>query len=221
MWHMKGNPMKTALCGAVVCAISGTAWGAPFAALSLGSVSPASASNVIASGEGTQSVGLAGDLGPFFPGAFTVTVGLTFTSFSVPGDGVAAFLTLIPDYDAGNLSVTGFTLGANLFDGAQHVSALSAQGDISTSFANQGAFDLTGIAHSFDKSGAAPFQFIGDHGSIQVTIDFLWTGASEFDTLRLNIGEGSAVEYLSFVPAPGVASALAIGGLALGARRRR
>ena len=213
--------MNALMSGAMVCAISGTAMGAPFASLSFDSVTPASVSNIVASGEGTQSVGLAGDIGPFFPGVFSVTFGLSFSSFSVPGDGVAAFLSILPDHDTGSLAVTDFTLGASLFDGAQHISSLSTQGNVSASFASQGAFDLVGIAHAFDKGGAGPFQFIGDHGSIQVTIDFLWTGASEFDTLRLNFGEGSAIEYLSFVPAPGIASTLALATLALGARRRR
>ncbi len=213
--------MRLAMIVAMVGAASGTAMASPqFAAVSLGSVTPASAASILASGEGTRNVGLVGELGPFSPGQFTVMVSLSFESFSVPGDGVAATFSMLPSFGSGSLALSSFQIGATLYDGADMVSSLAAQGQASQGASSGDAFDLVAIATSFDREGAAPFEYIGDHGNIQLAMTFQWSGASSTDSLWLEVLPGSEVAYLTFIPAPGTAGVLALGAL-VGVRRRR
>ena len=205
----------------LMCAAAGTATAGPqFAALDFVSVNPVSGSSITPTGEGSSTVGLTGDLGPFFPGVFSVSFGLTFDSFSVNGDGVAALLSFQPTFASGQLAVTSVTIAANLFDGADPVSTMSAPGEVANGSSLDQAFDVLGVAHSFSRSGAGAFEYIGDHGTIQVTLEFAWTGAQNGHTLGLELVDGSEVSYLAFIPAPGVATVMALGGV-VGLRRRR
>jgi hypothetical protein len=194
--------------------------GPQFAALDFGSVTPASAASIVASGEGTNSVGLVGNLGPFVPGVFSVSFSFSFESHSVTGDGVAALMTFQPTFASGQLSVVGMDLTANLFDGATHVSTLSATGDVATGAALGQPFQVLSVAHSFAREGASAFQYIGDRGTILVELDLAWTGAQPGHTLGLELLEGSQVEYLTYIPTPSAALVMAMGA-GLGLRRRR
>lgn len=206
---------------ALMCAATGTATAGPqFAALDFGSVNPVSGSSITPTGEGSSTVGLTGGLGPFFPGVFSVSFGLTFESFSVNGDGVAALLSFQPTFASGQLSVTSVSIAAQLFDGSDPVSLVTAQGEVASGSSLDQSFDVLGVAHSFSRSGANAFEYIGDHGTIQVTLEFAWSGAQNGHTLGLELLDGSEVSYLAFVPAPGVATVMALGG-GLCLRRRR
>ena len=79
---------------------------------------------------------------------------------------------------------------------------------------------MLAVAQSFERNGAAPFEFIGDRGTIQVTLDLVWSGASNGHTLGLELLEGSQVEYLTYIPTPGVATVMAMAA-GFGLRRRR
>jgi hypothetical protein len=213
--------MRAAISVAVLCAVSGSAMAGPqFAALDFGSVTPASVASVVATGEGSNAVALSGNLGPFFGGAFSVSFAFSFESHSVSGDGVAALMWFQPTFSSGQLSVTNVDLTANLFDGATHVSTLSVPGQVAQSASITSAFEVLAVAQSFERNGAAPFEFIGDRGTIQVTLDLVWSGAAGGQSLALELLEGSQVEYLTYIPTPSAALVMAMGA-GLGLRRRR
>jgi len=193
--------------------------GAQFAALSLGSVTPASIQSVTATGEGTERMAISGDIGPFFAGAFTVSIAASFESYSVAGDGIAAFLTILPEYERGQLALTGFVLEADLFDDGDHVSSLEMHGDFGNSRSGPG-FDVVGIASPFNKEGVS--GYIGNHGTILLTMNFLWVGAGDFDTLRLTVADGSEIDYMAnLFPTPGPGAVLGVGAMMAAGRRRR
>lgn len=213
--------MRAGIVALGVAAWAGVAQASPqFAAIDFVSVSPASGASVVVNGEGSSVVGLTGDLGPFFPGAFSVTFGLTFDSFSVSGDGVMSMLSFQPSNLNGTLQVTDAEISAQLFNGAEHVSTLTSAGQVAAGARGNGAFDVYSIAQAFTRDGAAPFEYIGDHGSIQVTVDFLWSGVGPNDTLRLEVLEGSEIAYLAFIPSPGTVAAVGLGALSVLRRRR-
>ncbi len=211
--------MRAIICAAALSAITGTATASQYASLYLDSVTPASINSLSTTGDGTERLGISGDLGPFFPGPFTVTLGLTFESFTIAGDGVGAFFTILPDFAQGQLALTSFTLEADLFDGGEHVSSLEMIGDYGNSRSG-GGFDVVGIASPFHKDGVT--GYIGDHGTIQLTMNFVWTGAPDSDMLNLNIAEGSEINYMaSLYPTPGAGAAFGIGAVMAMRRRRR
>ena len=213
--------MRAGIVALGVAALAGVAQAGPqFAALDFVSVSPASGASVFVNGEGSSVVGLTGDLGPFFPGAFSVTFGLTFDSFSVSGDGVMSMLSFQPSNLNGALQVTNAEISAQLYNGAEHVSSLTSSGQAAAGARGNGSFDVYTLAQAFSRDGAAPFEFIGDHGSIQVTIDFLWSGVGPNDTLRLDVLEGSEIAYLAFIPSPGTVAVMGLSALGVMRRRR-
>lgn len=216
--------MRLAIGMAAICTLTvGAHASARYAAIHAPTVASDVAETLSFSGAGTSSVGVSGGLGPVGGGApmlFSITIDLSFESFSVPGDGFVSFLSLHPSFATGDLEVTGFSLTSDLYAGASAVSHLSGVGSAPMVLAAGGTTTLSNFAFAYDVPGAPAFGFIGDNGTLSATVEFEWTGSSAGDELVIDVMPGSEFRYAFAIPTPGGAFVMGLGVLGLVRRGR-
>ena len=196
---------------------------ARFASLHLDSIACDVPESVNVSREGTSSLGFSGSVGPVSGGApatFSLTLDLSFDSFSVPGDGFVSFLSFHPSFASGALQVTDFSVSTELFAGATLVSHLDGIGGTPAPLAPDSSTTIANFASFFDAPGAPGFGFIGDNGTLTAQVNFSWTGSSPGDALTLEVLPDSEITYAFFIPSPAPASVAVLSVVPLVRRRR-
>jgi len=216
--------MRLAMGAALVCVVAMSARAdTRFASLHIDSIACDVGESLTVGGEGTSSLALAGGIGPVVGGGsttFSLAFEVSFDSLSVPGDGVVSFLSLEPSYASGALEVTDFSLATDLFSGAAFVSHVDGASTTPGSLASGTPTTLTSFAFSYDAPGAPGFSVIGDNGTLTATLDFSWTGSSAGDVLAIDVLPDSEITYAFYIPSPGSACLIGMGGLHLVRRRR-